>query len=303
MKNGYKAFFISVKPVAVSRRPWHVCGMPPNGAIVRILLALLLLAPLTACATTGSTDLSRAEADPWEKSNRRVYAFNKGLDRWVLKPVTTGYRAVVPKPARTAVSNAYGNYGEPANALNAVLQGKLAQAFRTLDRFLLNSSLGVLGIMDVATDLGRPREPEDFGQTLARWGVKSGPYVVLPLFGPSTLRDGLMTPVDFFVDPADFARNAWLSPGWDVRIGMAAGRIINFRNTLTETGGDALLADSLDEYALARSAFLQRRRYLLFDGQLPVEEDPFAEPDEPEPPAQPEPAPEPKPAASDPPRP
>lgn len=251
-------------------------------------LALPLL--LAACASTGSTDLARAQADPWEKSNRRMFAFNKGLDRWVMKPVVTGYRTVVPKPARTAVTNAYGNYGEPANFLNAVLQGKLAQAFRTLDRFILNTTLGVGGIADVATDLGRPREAEDFGQTLARWGVKSGPYLVLPLFGPSTLRDGIMAPVDFFIDPADFARNALLSPGWNVRIGMAAGRVVNVRNTLIETGADKLLAGSLDDYALAKSAFLQRRRLQLFDGNLPAEEDPFAEPTEPEPQPAPEPA-------------
>jgi phospholipid-binding lipoprotein MlaA len=254
-------------------------------------IALLLLA-LPACTTTGSTDLSRAEADPWERSNRRVHAFNKGLDRWVMKPVTMGYRAVVPRPARTAVSNAYGNYGEPANFLNAVLQGKLAQAFRTLDRFILNSTLGVAGLADVATDLGRPREPEDFGQTLARWGVKSGPYMVLPLFGPSTLRDGLMTPVDLVVDPADFVRNAWLSPSLGLRVGILAGRTINVRNQLTETGADQLLADSLDDYALAKSAYLQRRRLQLFDGQLPPEEDPFADPaEEPAAPAEPAPAP------------
>jgi phospholipid-binding lipoprotein MlaA len=254
---------------------------PPLAPIALLVSTLLL----TGCATTakgnfGSTDLARAEADPWEKSNRRMFAFNKGLDRWVVKPITTGYRFVTPRPVRSAVTNAYGNYGEPANFLNSVLQLKFAQAFRTLDRFLLNSTLGIAGAMDVATDLGRPREPEDFGQTLARWGVKSGPYVVLPLFGPSTLRDGIMTPFDFFIDPADFARNAWLHPGWDVRIAMTGGRIINFRNQLIETGADKLLADSLDEYALAKSAFLQRRRLQLFDGQLPVEEDPFAEPPE-----------------------
>lgn len=257
--------------------------------VLRLVLPLLLL---PACASTGSTDLARAEADPWEKSNRRVHNFNKGLDRWVVRPVTTGYRTVVPKPARTAVSNAYGNYGEPANFINAVLQGKLAQAFRTLDRFILNSTLGIAGISDVATNMGRPKEPEDFGQTLARWGVKSGPYMVLPLFGPSTLRDGIMTPIDFFVDPADLIRNAWLSPSWTVRIGVASGRVINFRDQLIETGADKLLADSLDDYALARSAFLQRRRLQLLDGQLPAEEDPFAEADE-APELPPEPAPEP----------
>ncbi|WP_197042056.1 MlaA family lipoprotein [Sandarakinorhabdus oryzae] len=244
----------------------------------RLMLASLLI--LAGCASTGSTDLARAEADPWEKSNRRMYAFNKGLDRWVVKPLATSYRFVTPRPLRSAVSNAYGNYGEPANLTNAVLQGKFAQAFRTLDRFILNTTLGVGGISDVATDLGRPREPEDFGQTLARWGVKSGPYLVLPLFGPSTLRDGIMTPFDFFIDPADFTRNALLHPGWDVRIGMTAGRVVNFRNTLIETGADKLLADSLDEYALARSAWIQSRRLQLYDGKLPDDQDPFAEPPE-----------------------
>lgn len=242
----------------------------------RLVLALALLLP--GCATVPSTDLARAEADPWEKTNRRIHNFNKGLDRWVVRPAAVSYRFVVPKPVRSAVSNAYGNYGEPANFTNSILQGKFAQAFRTLDRFILNTTLGIGGISDVATDLGRPREPEDFGQTLARWGVKSGPYLVLPLFGPSTLRDGLMTPVDFFVDPADFTRNAWLRPGWDVRLSMTGGRIINFRNTLIETGADKLLAESLDDYALARSAYLQRRRLQLFDGQLPADEDPFADP-------------------------
>lgn len=256
-----------------------------------VLLAALVL--LAGCTSTGSTDLARAEADPWERSNRRMHKFNKGLDRFVLRPTTMAYRTVVPPPVRTMVTNAYGNYAEPANFTNSVLQGKLAQAFRTLDRFLLNSTLGLGGIADVATDLGRPREPEDFGQTLARWGVKSGPYVVLPLFGPSTLRDGIATPIDFFVDPADFARNAWLSPGWDVRIGMAAGRVINFRNTLIDTGVDKLLADSLDDYALARSAYLQRRRLQLLDGQLPVDEDPFADEQADEPPPAPPPAEEP----------
>lgn len=246
-----------------------------------VLLATAVL--LAGCTSTGSTDLARAEADPWERSNRRVHNFNKGLDRFVLRPTGQAYRAVVPPPVRTAVTNAYGNYGEPANFANSVLQGKFAQAFRTVDRFLLNSTLGLGGIADVATDLGRPREPEDFGQTLARWGVASGPYMVLPLFGPSTLRDGIATPLDFFVDPADFVRNAWLSPGWDVRIAMAAGRVINFRNTLIDTGVDKLLADSLDDYALARSAYLQRRRLQLFDGQLPIEEDPFADDSPPEP--------------------
>ncbi|WP_310496621.1 VacJ family lipoprotein [Sandarakinorhabdus sp.] len=247
---------------------------------MRMLLLSLLLLPLCACATPGATDLSRAEADPWEKSNRRIYAFNKRLDRYAIRPLSQGYRAVVPQAGRTAIGNAYRNYGEPANFLNAVLQGKIDQAMRTVDRFIVNSTLGVAGINDVATDLGRPREPEDFGQTFARWGIKSGPYLVLPLFGPSTLRDGLATPLDFFIDPADFARNALLSPTIPARAAQISLRIVDFRAQLTDAGGDKLLADSLDEYTLVKSAFLQRRRALLFDGNPPESDDPFAEPED-----------------------
>lgn len=276
---GHKAIFISVKAIARRR---VTCDQSAVTRAIFLLCAPALGAIVAGCTTPGAVDLSRAEADPWERSNRRVYAFNKGLDRWVVKPVARVYRTAVPKPGRTAIANVYGNYAEPANFVNAVLQGKFAQAFRTVDRFVLNATLGVGGITDVATDLGRPREPEDFGQTLARWGVKSGPYMVLPLFGPSTLRDGLMTPVDFVVDPADFTRNAWLRPGWDVRIGVAVGRIVNFRNGLIEAGADQLLAGSLDEYALTRSAYLQRRRLQLSDGQQTPDDDPFADPvDEP----------------------
>jgi phospholipid-binding lipoprotein MlaA len=245
---------------------------------MRMPPSLLLLPLLAACATTGATDLSRAEADPWERSNRRVHAFNKGLDRYAIRPVSQTYRTVVPRAGRTAVANAYSNYSEPFNLMNAVLQGKIDQAFRTLDRFILNSTLGVGGVSDVATDLGRPQAPEDFGQTFARWGVKSGPYLVLPLFGPSTLRDGLATPLDFFVDPADFTRNALLSPSIPARLGQVSGRIINFRARATEQGADKLLAESLDDYATMRSAWLQRRAYLMSDGKAAASDDPFADP-------------------------
>ena len=238
------------------------------------LMAVLALAPLLAgCMTTHAASTETAEADRWEGTNRRVYQFNKNLDRAVLKPLANGYRTVVPTAARHGITNVYSNYGEPANLMNSVLQGKISQAFRTLDRFLINSTLGVGGLADNATDLGRPQEKEDFGQTFAAWGIDSGPYVVLPVFGPSTLRDSFGLAADIVVDPADFARNAAFSPSIYWRIGQLATRIINFRARVSEQGGDALLADSLDEYTLVRSVYLQSRRSALYDGNPPPDPD------------------------------
>lgn len=230
---------------------------------------------LGGCMTTHAASTETAEADRWEGTNRRIYQFNKNLDRAVLKPLANGYRTVVPTAARHGITNVYSNYGEPANLMNSVLQGKISQAFRTLDRFLINSTLGVGGLADNATDLGRPQEKEDFGQTFAAWGIDSGPYVVLPVFGPSTLRDSFGLAADIVIDPADFARNAAFSPSIYWRIGQLATRIINFRARLTDQGGDSLLADSLDEYALVRSVYLQSRRSALYDGNPP--EDPEEE--------------------------
>lgn len=252
---------------------------------------------LAGCMTTHAASTETAEADRWEGTNRRIYQFNKNLDRAVLKPLANGYRTVVPTAARHGITNVYSNYGEPANLMNSVLQGKISQAFRTLDRFLINSTLGVGGLADNATDLGRPQEKEDFGQTFAAWGIDSGPYVVLPVFGPSTLRDSFGLAADIVIDPADFARNAAFSPSIYWRIGQIATRIINFRARVSEQGGDSLLADSLDEYALVRSVYLQSRRSALYDGNPPADPEEELEEDAAEPATATEPPPNPVPAA------
>lgn len=236
-----------------------------------------------------------AEADRWEGTNRRIYQFNTRLDRAVLKPAANTYRAVVPIAARHGITNVYSNYGEPANLLNALLQGKISQAFRTFDRLIINSTLGVGGLADNATDLGREQEREDFGQTFAVWGIESGPYVVLPVFGPATLRDSFGLAADVLLDPADFARNAAFSPSLYWRAGQIATRLINFRARLTEQGGDALLADSLDEYTLVKSVYLQNRRNAIYDGNLPPEPEDDTETEDETPTEQP--AETPKPAA------
>jgi phospholipid-binding lipoprotein MlaA len=236
-----------------------------------ILLALPLFA--TACATSRSLSLEAAEADPWEKNNRRVYAFNRNLDRYVLSPAANGYRAVVPQPGRRAIGNAYNTYGQPQNFLNFILQGKVKRAFETLDRFLINATLGVGGLVDVASEIGRPDRQTDFGQTFSQWGFAAGPYVVLPIFGPSTLRDGLASPLDLVVDPADFVRNAALSPSLWWRGGQLGLRFVDLRSRLKDRGADGLLASSLDEYATVRSAWLQSRRAQLYYGNPPLTAD------------------------------
>ncbi len=242
----------------LSRRP-----APAGLASVAALLCL------AGCATDQSLSLERAQQDPWEASNRKVYEFNKKLDKWVVRPVTQVYRTAVPKAGRTALNNMYNNYGEPRNILNYLLQGKVKMAFQSLDRLLLNTTLGVGGTTEVGADVGLPRRPTDFGQTFSQWGIKAGPYVMLPFFGPSTLRDGIGTPFDFVIDPADFARNALLSPSWYWRGGQITGRVLTVRAQLIDSGAEGLLASSLDEYTLLKSAFLQRRRAELYYGNPP----------------------------------
>lgn len=242
-------------------------------------LPLLLLVGVGLAGCTATTPraggLPAPEADRWEKTNRRIYAVNKQIDRFAFKPAAKVYRFVTPRPLRSAIANGYSNFGEPANFVNALLQGKLAQAFRTFDRFLINTILGVGGLADHATGMGRPQESEDFGQTLAWWGVKSGPYVVLPVFGPSTLRDGFGTVADQLADPASLGRNALFDPARWIRLTQTAGQLVNLRSRVMDQGGDQLLADSLDEYTLVKSAWLQRRKSLLYDGNPPIDDAEF----------------------------
>ena len=241
--------------------------------LTKLAFAAPVLA-LAACATPhpGSMDAA-VNSDRYEKFNRSIYSFNRGLDRYALKPVTQVYRAVTPEAARRGVSNAFQNTEEPLSFVNAILQGKIKQAFRTLDRFLINTTLGVGGLADNATDLGRPEEPEDFGQTLAVWGVKSGPYLMLPLLGPSTLRDAAGFGVDLAADPFDYARNAALHPTFVAKVGIFGARTIDLRSRIIDAGGDNALSGSLDEYATIKSAYLQRRQSQIYDGNPPLDDE------------------------------
>ena len=217
--------------------------------------------------------MSQALRDPWEKTNRKVYALNRGLDRYALRPAATVYRKVIPTPLRRGVTNVFNNLQEPVSFINAVLQGKPKRAWHTLQRFVINTTIGVGGLADHATELGRPEESEDFGQTLAVWGVKSGPYVMLPFFGPSTLRDTAGIGVDFATDPVPYVRNSTLHPSAEVKVGLFALQTLNLRSKLIDAGADGVLEGSLDEYATVRSAFLQRRQSQIYDGNPPEEDD------------------------------
>lgn len=224
---------------------------------------------IAACATSPGGNL-QALNDPWEKTNRSIYNFNRGLDKAVVSPTTKVYRAVIPKAAQRGIGNAFSNAHEPFSFVNALLQGKVGQAVRTLQRFTINTVLGVGGLADHATDMGRPKELEDLGQTLAVWGVKSGPYVMLPFFGPSTLRDGTGFVVERFADPYRIAiSEAHLKTAES--LGLTGVEVIDTRSYLMDTT-DSLLNGSADEYATVRSAYIQFRESLIYDGNPPEEE-------------------------------
>jgi phospholipid-binding lipoprotein MlaA len=217
---------------------------------------------LSACATTGTDRL--AERDPWEGFNRGVWAVNRGADKVIAKPVTQVYRAVTPKPARDGVRNFFANVTEPWSFINNILQGKGDRAIRNLGRFVVNTTIGIGGLFDHATRFGVQPATEDFGQTLAVWGANGGPYVMLPLLGPSTLRDGVGTGVAFYGDPYSVCLSECGLPK-GVPTALTGARIISARNELIESGADNFLESSLDPYAAARSAFLQRRRAEILD--------------------------------------
>ena len=212
---------------------------------------------LSACASVpGGYEL--AQRDPLEKVNRGVWGVNRAADKVVIKPATQVYRAVAPRPVRQGVSNAFANLSEPWSFVNNVLQGKSERAGRNFARFLVNSTVGVAGLWDPASKIGIRAAPEDLGQTLAVWGVNGGPYLVLPLLGPSSLRDGIGSGVAAYADPVKIAINHADVNVWYKR-GYLAAYIVSTRSDLIESGGDTFLETSLDPYAAARSAYLQLR--------------------------------------------
>lgn len=228
-------------------------------ASAKMIGVVALSLTLSACTTTRVGTDRLAEKDPLEGFNRTVWAVNRGADQIVVKPVTKVYRAVTPKPARDGVRNFFANVAEPFSFINNVLQGRVDRAMRNLGRFALNTTAGIGGLFDPATRVGIQPASEDFGQTLAAWGANGGPYLVLPLLGPSTLRDGVGTGVAQLTDPYRVClRECGVPKG--VPLALTATQVISVRDGLIETGADNFLESSLDPYAAARSAYLQRRR-------------------------------------------
>src|SRR5438552_8246858 len=233
----------------------------------RLCVELLLAATVAGCATTGGNP-----ADPLEPFNRAMFGFNDAVDRAVIKPVAKGYRAVVPGIVRTGVSNFFSNLEDVWISVNNVLQGKFQDGFGDFGRVLINSTLGVAGIFDFASDMGIQKHNEDFGQTLGRWGVGSGAYLVLPILGPSTVRDGFGFLVDTQADPVWRVGNV---PARNTAVGV---RFIARRAELLDATSVVEQA-ALDKYSFVRDAWMQRRRNLIYDGDPPRErEEPDDEP-------------------------
>jgi len=227
-------------------------------AAIRAGLCLALTLALAGCATTGPA----TPGDPLERMNRGTYRFNAAIDRAVLKPVATGYRNGVPRVVRTGIGNVLSNLAFPTTILNDLLQLKLKDAAIDLGRFAINSTLGIGGLLDPASHFGIPRNNEDFGQTLGRWGVPAGPYVVLPLLGPSTLRDAPSILVDAQTD-----LRVQLDLETEEKLALAALTVVDRRAELLAV--DASIQAAYDPYAFVRNVWLQRREYQVRDGEVP----------------------------------
>ena len=233
--------------------------MTTSKTIIRWVGVTLMALLLTACASIppGSTADPR---DPFERYNRAMFSFNKTVDDKVLKPVATGYVDVIPDLVRTAIGNFFGNIGDVWTAVNNYLQGKPRDGTNDLARVVLNSTFGIVGLIDVATPAGLVQHEEDFGQTLGVWGVKSGPYLVLPILGASTVRDGLVRPLDLYADPITQINGA------GVENSLRALRLVDDRATLLYS--TRMMEDAaLDPYLFVRDAYLQRRESRVRDGK------------------------------------
>lgn len=228
----------------------------------------LMLALLSGCATIKAARGGPGQRlDPWENWNRKVFAFNERLDEAVIKPVATAYTNILPEPVRDGISNVFNNVADAWSAVNNLLQGKIQGAALDVIRVGTNTVFGVLGLFDVAQEMGIDHHYEDFGQTLGHWGVGAGAYVVWPLLGPSTVRESFALPLDRAVSPA----LAFHDSG--AKLGIAAIQVISVRSSLL--GASRVLDDiALDKYTFVRDAYLQRRRSLTFDGDPPDNEPP-----------------------------
>ncbi|MFL6619609.1 MAG: VacJ family lipoprotein [Povalibacter sp.] len=230
----------------------------------RAVRALTIVGVLLVAAGCASTPGRTHGEDPWQGLNRGVYKFNDTIDRAALKPVAKGYRKITPRWFRAGVGNFFSNLTYPATAVNQFLQGKPALGARDTGRFLVNTTLGLAGILDVATKMGLQANDEDFGQTLAVWGVGSGPYLTLPFFGPSSLRDAPSRVFDYFLGPLEYVQIPW-----ETEWGLRGIDIIHSRSELLSL--DPTLQKTFDPYAFIRDAWVQQREFAIYDGNPPPE--------------------------------
>lgn len=221
-------------------------------ALATLLLAALAVAPTSRASHAETIDVPALVDDPWEGVNRSIHGFNSVADRFVFRPLAWSYHEVMPDPVQTGVSRFFANLGMPVTMVNQALQGRGSDAARSFGRFAVNTTVGVAGLFDPAAHVGLPRrDDEDFGQTLASWGWRQSDYLVLPLFGPSTLRDTVgmlgdkpLTPLSYVGDPG-------------VGYGLQGLQVVDKRVRLLPM--DQMRRDALDEYAVVRDAWIQRR--------------------------------------------
>lgn len=235
--------------------------MSASRASTRVLIAAGALSAvlLQGCATGPHPH------DPLEPWNRQVFGFNESVDRNVLQPVARGYNAVVPSPVRTGVRNFMANIGDAWSTVNLFLQGRFADGTMGVIRVSVNTTFGLLGLIDVATPMQIERPNEDLGQTLGVWGLGPGPYVVWPFLGSSTARDSLALPADMYASPSSLGETT--AQG----VGITALRLVSLRANLLEA--TTLVDDvALDKYSFIRDAYLQRRQNLIYEGNPPDED-------------------------------
>lgn len=223
-----------------------------------VILILAVVIGLAGCATGPDSD----PRDPLEPYNRAAYSFNDMIDRAVLEPLAKGYNYITPAPVNKGVTNFFDNLRDVRSAINNLLQFKIGRAFSDVGRVAINSTIGILGLMDVASNMNLPSYKEDFGQTLGVWGLDSGPFIVLPLFGPSSVRDGVGLVGDWFADPVTYIEDD------TVRWSLRGLNVVDTRADLVNASRVVDQA-ALDPYAFIRDSYMQRRESLVHDGNPP----------------------------------
>ncbi len=238
--------------------------------LAKTMIVAICTIIISGCASQQAIEQNDV-MDPFEPVNRAIFRFNQVADKYALRPVAKGYQFIAPSIVRTGVNNFFDNISYPVDIINAALQGKFKQAGLDTARLFLNTTVGLLGILDPATEAGLVRHNEDFGQTLGVWGVPQGPYLMLPFFGPRTLRSGAGSVADAYVNPQFRLFSS------SVRTKVNLFWVVHERSTLI--GIDKEVERAFDPYTFVRDAYQQNREYLRYDGNPPEQEFDFEDED------------------------